>query len=162
MVIQSPRLPFVNETSSFGPFTTLILASTGFSWLVEAFFVCFADDLGALHKYSLQFAKNLSSDKLFILSARHGLLDPDREIKPYDITLNRMSTEEIRSWSANVVVQLSERADLCADHFVILAGDRYRRFIVPHIQSYEIPLQGLRIGQQLQFLKKAVRRHENL
>lgn len=117
-----------------------------------------AEDLytGSLFKMSLRYAKSLSPDMIFILSAKHGLLDLGREIEPYDSTLNNISTAEIRTWSADVVARLRERADLCQDRFIFLAGDRYRRFIIPHLRFVEIPMEGLRQGEQLQFLKKQI------
>lgn len=35
----------------------------------------------------------------FILSARHGLVSPDRVIVPYDQTLNTMTVEKRRQWA---------------------------------------------------------------
>jgi len=51
-----------------------------------------------------------------------------------------------------VISQIKKVADLERDHFVILAGDRYRKYLVPHLTSYDVPLEGLRIGEQLQRL----------
>ncbi|MDP6045475.1 MAG: hypothetical protein QGG25_07695 [Phycisphaerae bacterium] len=117
-----------------------------------------AEDLytGSLFRLSLRYARDLSPDMIFILSARYGLLDLGREVTPYDATLNRMSVGEIKAWSENVVARLREHADLHHDRFIFLAGDRYRRYIIPHLHSIEIPLRGLRIGEQLQFLKRQV------
>ena len=112
--------------------------------------------LGTLFEFSLRYARSLSPDMIFILSAKHGLLDLGHEIEPYDMTLNNMPVAEIRAWSSNVVARLRERADLRHDHFIFLAGDRYRRFILPHVRSFELPLRGLRFGEQLQFLKRQV------
>jgi len=112
--------------------------------------------VGTLFKLSLRFAKSLNPSMIFILSAKHGLLDLEREIEPYDTTLNNMSIAETKAWSAGVVAQIRAHADLHQDHFIFLAGDRYRRFIIPHVRSFEIPLRGLRIGEQLQFLKGQV------
>jgi len=39
------------------------------------------------------------------------------------------------------------------DMFVFLAGKKYREYILPYIRYYKIPLKGLRIGEQLKFLK---------
>lgn len=40
----------------------------------------------SLFKYSLKYAELLNPDKIFILSAKHHLLDLEREIEPYDET----------------------------------------------------------------------------
>jgi hypothetical protein len=64
-----------------------------------------------------------------------------------------MSRAEAREWAQRVLGQLRLRSDLAKDHFVFLAGDRYRRDLLPHLQSYEVPLEGLTIGRQLQLLR---------
>jgi len=35
-------------------------------------------------------------------------------------------------------------------------GIKYRKYILPHLKSYEIPLEGLGIGKQLAFLKNEI------
>ena len=39
------------------------------------------------------------------------------------------------------------------DEFIFLAGEKYRRYIIPAIKHFQAPLQGLGIGKQLAFLK---------
>ena len=41
------------------------------------------------------------------------------------------------------------------DEFVFLAGDRYRKNLVPHMKNYSVPMKGLGIGKQLKYLKGA-------
>jgi hypothetical protein len=107
-----------------------------------------------LFRLSLAFARKLRPEALFILSAKHGLLHPDHEVDPYDLTLNRMSTREVRAWSDMVFDALLQRTNVERDHFIFLAGDRYRRFLEPRLRSVETPMAGLRIGKQLQYLKR--------
>ena len=121
-------------------------------------FPAIAEELytSTLFKLNLSYAKSLSPDKIFILSAKHGLIDLESTITPYNVTLNSMKTSEIKQWSHKTLSRLKAVSDLKRDHFVFLAGEKYRRFLLPHINSYEIPLEGLRIGQQLSWLKKAM------
>lgn len=100
----------------------------------------------------LRYAKSQKPDDIFILSAKYGLLELDREIEPYNLTLKDMSSDQARAWAKDVLGQLRKRADLQSDHFILLAGDRYRKYIVPHLVSCEIPFQGMTIGKQLQYL----------
>ena len=100
---------------------------------------------------NLRYAKSRMPDDIFILSANYGLLELDREIEPYDVTLRKMSTAQVRAWADGVLDQLRRHADLHSDHFILLAGDIYRRYLIPHLASFEIPLQGMKIGKQLQF-----------
>ena len=110
--------------------------------------------VSALFKKNLRFAQKLDPDHIFILSAKYGLVDLDDEIEPYDLTLNTMSTAEIRLWANGVLRQLAEVSDLQQDHFIFLAGDKYRKYLLPRLKNVEIPLQGLRIGEQLHRLSE--------
>jgi len=107
-----------------------------------------------LFKKNLKYASQINPDKIFILSAKYGLLDLDDEIEPYNITLNNMKGEEIRLWAEQVLRKLEEIVNLDTDEFVFLAGEKYRRYLVPKIKNYSLPLQGLGIGKQLKWLKE--------
>ena len=105
-------------------------------------------------KLSYKYAVSLSPDKIFILSAKYGLLNPEQEIEPYNETLNTKSTQEIKDWAQEVIIDLKKQTDLGKDEFIFLAGTKYRKFLILHIKNYKIPMQGLTIGRQLSFLKK--------
>jgi len=49
-----------------------------------------------LFRLNLKYALSLRPDKIFILSAKYGLIGLNDEIEPYDITLNKMRSEDIR------------------------------------------------------------------
>jgi hypothetical protein len=108
-----------------------------------------------LFRRSLAYAQRLNPDAIYILSAKHGLLEPHTVIEPYNVTLNTMSADAIRSWAERVLAQLQAKTNLRQDHFIILAGNKYRHDLLPHLACYELPLEGLRIGEQLQFLGPA-------
>lgn len=93
-------------------------------------------------------------DKVFILSAKHGLLDLDRRIRCYDVTLNSMSAEERREWARKVVRQIC-RKTVADDEVHFFCGQRYREFLVGELGGRGVfaPLYGLGIGQQLQWYK---------
>ena len=103
--------------------------------------------ISPLFKKNLAYAQKLNPDAIFILSAKYGLVDLDQKIEPYDLTLNTMSADQIKVWAVRVLAQLSERADLNRDHFVFLAGQKYRKYLLPKLKSYEIPMEGLTIGK---------------
>ena len=108
-------------------------------------------DSPLFHK-SLAYAESENPDMIFVLSAKHGLLALDTEIEPYDLTLNNMRVTEIEAWATAVLAQLRGKANLEHDQFIFLAGDRYRRFLAPFLTHKSVPMQGLAIGRQLQFL----------
>jgi hypothetical protein len=109
-----------------------------------------------LFRLNLRYAQSLTPDGIFILSAKYGLVELDDDLDPYDQTLNNMKVQERKEWAAAVLAQLAERADLQKDHFVFLAGEKYRKYLLPQLSFYEIPMQGLNIGRQLHFLKQAL------
>jgi len=113
--------------------------------------------ISALFQKNLQYAKSLNPDKIFILSAKYGLLKLDKEVEPYDKTLNRMRSYEIKEWANSVLSQLQKVVDLNKDEFVFLAGDNYRKFLLPRINNYKIPMLGLGIGKQLKWLKEKIK-----
>jgi hypothetical protein len=113
--------------------------------------------ISALFKKSLSYAESLNPDKIFILSAKHGLLDLNKEISPYNETLNNLKKYEIKKWADFVLVQLKKTTNLEKDEYVFLAGNNYRKFLIPHIQNYSVPLQGLGIGKQLQWLTEKLK-----
>jgi hypothetical protein len=110
-----------------------------------------------LFKYNLKYATSLNPDKIFILSAEYGLLKLDEEIMPYNKTLNRIPDKEVRIWANNILNKLSKIADLNKDEITFLAGEKYRKYLIPHIKNYKVPLKGLGIGKQLKYLKEKVK-----
>lgn len=109
-----------------------------------------------LFQLCLRYAHSLHPDNIFVLSAKYGLVELDQVLAPYNETLNTMGDREIWLWASGVLDQLRARADLDGDRFMFLAGEKYRRHLIPHIRHYEIPMEGLTIGRQLQFLTKVL------
>ena len=93
-----------------------------------------------------------------ILSAKHGLVDPDAVIDPYEMTLNNMPIGDRRAWANRVVEQMA--AHPRPGRVVMLAGARYREFLEPKLRSLgitvEVPMTGLRIGEQLNWLDSKI------
>lgn len=94
-------------------------------------------------------------DSWFILSAKYGMIEPTDIIEPYDDTLNAKSRRERDEW-ANKVWALLRKQLRPHDSVTILAGKRYRESLVPLMREFgcqvEVPMQGLGIGRQLQWL----------
>ena len=99
------------------------------------------------------------SDEWYILSARYGLVDPNSVIAPYDETLNNMPLSNRRPWSLIVMQDLRPLLNK-GDHIVVLAGLKYREFLVEPLRSagcqVDVPMEGLRIGEQLSWLSKQI------
>ncbi len=114
-----------------------------------------------LFKLSLQYAKSLDPDAIYVLSSKYGLTPLDLEIEPYEKTLNRMLERERKQWAGKVLAQLKDLADLKKDKFIFLAGKKYREYLLSEIAKHDVPLQNLRIGEQLQYLKNRIERRGN-
>lgn len=110
--------------------------------------------VSTLFNLNLKYANSLSPNEIYVLSAKHGLLELEREIDPYEETLNNMRTAEIKEWANKVLQQLRSVASLEEAEFIFLAGEKYRKYLLPQIKNTVVPLKGLRIGEQLQRLKE--------
>ena len=109
--------------------------------------------ISPLFKFNLRYARSLNPDKIFILSAKYGLVGLDDEIEPYDLTLKNMAISERKGWAERIIKQMSELVDFDNDEIIFLAGEKYREYLIPKLKNYKIPMKGLSIGRQLQFLK---------
>ena len=89
-----------------------------------------------------------------ILSAMHGLVDPEKRLAPYDLALTELDAHERRAWGDRAAHALEQRfGDLTGMVFEIHAGDAYRRAVEPGVLArggrVEAPLRGLPLGSQL-------------
>lgn len=111
--------------------------------------------IGPLFKKSLEYAKLINADKIFILSAKHHLVELDDKLEKYDCYLKTFDIEEKIEWSKTVIKQLKTKVDLENDEFIILAGKDYYRFL-KGITYQKLPLEGMRIGLKLQELNRLI------
>ena len=107
-----------------------------------------------LFRKNLHYATTLEPDRIFILSAKYGLLELQQIIEPYEMTLNTMKEAEKKAWAKRVLHVLKTKTDLQNDHFVFLAGQNYRKYLIPCIKHFEVPFEGFSFGKQLQELNK--------
>ncbi len=116
---------------------------------------------GPLFRMNLAFARLLKPGKIFILSAKYGLVNLEKKLEPYNKTLNEMPTIEIKYWAEKVKEQLKNEINFQTDNITFLAGEKYRRYLIPYLSHYDIPMKGIGIGKQLKFLKEKIEKHEN-
>jgi hypothetical protein len=115
-----------------------------------------------LFKKQLEYAKKLSNDSnIYIISAKYHLVPLNKTISPYNLTLKDMPSKDREAWAEVVLKQLQEKGyNLDKDKFILLAGNAYRQYLAPQMKNVEVPLEGLRIGQQkkalLQKLKETI------
>lgn len=102
----------------------------------------------------LDYCKKINVDKIFILSAKYGLLESEAIIEPYNIHLKETSKDYRLKWSENLLTDLKEKTDLENDEFIILAGNDYMKYLLEHIPNNYNPVKGLGIGRQMKFFKE--------
>lgn len=101
----------------------------------------------------------------FVLSAHHGLIHPDGNLAPYDHSVRSMTPDERQLWAHAVAQQLRARAqfwDVERLDITLLAGATYASW-VPLVEDWctvRQPLEGLQIGQRLQWLTFQLNQYE--
>jgi len=113
--------------------------------------------ISTLFKKNMAYALTLHPDKIYILSAKYGLLGLDDRIEPYNITLTTMKVAKKKAWAEKVLTQLKNSEAIEDTKFIFLAGSNYRKYLVLHLPHTEVPMEGLPIGKQLQFLTEKLR-----
>jgi hypothetical protein len=103
-----------------------------------------------------------------VLSARHGVVEPDEVIAPYDTTVGdrrpfggpRLSPGEFDTWLyAHVQAWRSRYAtSTSSPRLVVLAGRAYSRCLVQRGLEFCAPLDGLGIGERLRWLQRQTAR----
>ena len=103
-----------------------------------------------LFKAQREYAEAIS-DQWFILSAKHGLLEPDRQIAPYEKTLKGAPAADKKAWTYRVWADLQRRTT-SSDLIVITAGEDYCHYLIPLMEErghqVQRPLQGWGMGFQ--------------
>jgi hypothetical protein len=99
-------------------------------------------------------------DDWWILSAKHGLLDPEGDpIEPYDETLSGARVAAKREWAERVAEELDEAGLLSEGTMLVIhAGKDYYEELLPRIEeagvNIEIPTEGLYIGEKKAWYKE--------
>lgn len=118
-----------------------------------------------LFRSSLEYAKSIQHDQIYILSAKYHLLELHEEIESYNETLSYISPKKRKldlivldenkkiEWGKKVIEELNEVADLKNDFFIILAGKDYFNPIAGSITFLDNRLKGLNQGQRTKWLK---------
>jgi hypothetical protein len=104
---------------------------------------------------TLQYGKTLKPDKMYILSAKHHLVNLNQKLKPYDLTLKDFNKEEKEKWGEEVYKEMKQRGiDPNKNKFVFLAGNEYIKPLLKYIpeSNIETPMAGKRFGQRLKWL----------
>jgi len=90
-------------------------------------------------------------DGWFVLSAKYGLVEPERVLEPYDLTLKRMPSSERRRWGSQVAEELHQLGEVALEAH---AGAAYVRPLLEAGVVLEEPLRGLAIGKRKRWYKE--------
>lgn len=105
-------------------------------------------------KKGYKYAKSLNPRKIYILSAKYGLLDEDEIIEPYEKSLIKEKDAEIRRWSIMVIKQIKSRGINKDEEVIFLCGKNYRKYLSRYFRNSSAPLSHMGIGKQLAFFNK--------
>lgn len=114
---------------------------------------------GELFKKSRAWVER-NCDEWGILSAKHSLVLPDEKLAPYDQTLQKMGPQWRFGWAQSTSHRIYTTWGEDTD-YVLLAGELYRLPFdrenfrgIPDRVTFEAPMAGLGLGEQLSWLKK--------
>ena len=135
----------------------------------------FARDLyiGQLFRKSMALVDQLVRENdghVFILSAKHGLLDPEAVVSPYNLALTDLTSTQRRNWGIEVVdtlaawLRVDDDPGLSGREYAVLAGRPYVEAVefgmiealsyVP--PSFQVPMHGKGIGSRLAWLNERI------
>lgn len=106
-----------------------------------------------LFKKSLEYAKKLNPNKIYILSAKYGVLELTDIISPYDLTLNNMNEHQRKVWAYKCYRQLEQKKVNFNEEAIFLCGKNYNKYLITKFKNGKYPLKHLGIGKQLGFYK---------
>ena len=96
---------------------------------------CKAKDIytGALFTKSYELAQRLDNPRIFILSAKYHLLDPEKEIDPYNAYLGDFNSDERHAWADEVYKEMQDaHIDFnaktyffCGEHYIEYLRDYF-------------------------------------
>lgn len=123
---------------------------------------CMAKDMyiGMYFNCIYSYAKHLKPRKIYILSAKYGVLNEQDYIYPYEKTLKNSSAKECKNWAYMVIKQLKQKGidTNTKEKIVFLCGKKYREYLAHLFVNVDIPFAGIGMGKQMQIINNILRR----
>ena len=107
-----------------------------------------------LFRLTLQYCKQ-HFDKIFILSAKYGVLQLNDKIEPYNITLNKMSKQKRVIWGVKILNWINSNLDIY-DEIYIFAGKNYYKYINIY-NKINLPFGNMKMGERVKWLKERIK-----
>jgi len=110
--------------------------------------------IGPIFKKAYAYASLRTPDyKIFIISAKFGLIEPKKMIMPYNEKIGKNETITI-----DQVIDQATRFGIIDKEITILAGKSYCDFLSKVFKNkIDCPLNGLKLGYSEQFLSKGIK-----
>jgi|SRR3989344_2285289 len=110
-----------------------------------------------LFRFSFEFAYR-TCDEVWILSAKHGFVWPNRMLKSYNLSLKEMPRQRQRAWAGNVSKATTQQFPKGAV-LMLYCGQVYYRDLL-HLLGSEFtiitPVRGLSLGRQVRWYKERI------
>ena len=112
--------------------------------------------ISPLFKKSVKFIESQKYEDWFILSAKYGLIEKEKIIDTYELTLSSFSINELKNWSQKIYCEIKDRK---LDNLYFYCGSLYHnKFLLNLLQKdniqYYLPLEKMSLGQRLSFFNK--------
>lgn len=118
----------------------------------------------SLFRSSLKLAERLC-ERVYVLSARHGVVSLDQVLAPYNVTLSRMPTKDRVLWGYRCAIQLVALEGALPMNAALYAGREYvepiEQALRPLRWKLHDPMRGLQIGERLAWLVKQLAASEH-
>ncbi|MEO1417590.1 MAG: DUF6884 domain-containing protein [Bacteroidota bacterium] len=118
--------------------------------------------LPALELYRSEFfrlgrshAQSFEPEKIYILSAEHGLVLGDQVLEPYTMTMSALAQEgDVQAWAQLVVDQLKVQVDLTKYEVIVLGLRKFAQPIADRLPHAQAPLVGMNMPQAMNYLRE--------
>ena len=98
-----------------------------------------------------------NGDAWYILSAKHGLVDPEEKLGHYNLSLNDLGAGGRREWGKRVLKEIKATIP-DGSNLVVMAGRKYRDPLMEGLKdqghAVEVPMEGLGIGSMKAWLNR--------
>jgi hypothetical protein len=104
---------------------------------------------GQLFRLSLRYAE-ATADRVFVLSAKHGLLSLTSRVAPYDVAIVDLTAVARAEWASRVAADLEIALDAQEpESIAVLAGAAYVRPLLPALNERVLHRHARRIDDRI-------------
>ena len=124
--------------------------------------------VGQFSAKAYRYAKKIEHDKIFFLSTKFHLVEPEQEVSKINKRFSDMRISERREWAKIALKQFAEKGvDAEKDQLIFLTPQDYWKWIVENLQkngknteNFKTPLLGLTQGKQIAWITEKLREVE--